>query len=404
MKAAPSAAAKALADQWPLARSVAWQMLGSAATLAAALWVSWQMGLAAQGEFGLAKSWFDAGAALAALGLPQGLLHLQYRLQVPPAALRGGLSRHIAAMALACAAAAALLWMRGWPLAAWVAASLPFAVAHLLARSLLLRQSGAELFGLATALPALLVLSAVLALSALGRSSGFAGALWGAAAAASCISVTMAWPRGAAPVANAWPRRELWRVSLQSYVQQALAALTAAALLSAVAASRQGAIALGQAALGLQLYQVFVVLAGIASPLLFDRLARRQHPGLSDHARALQLGMVIVVGLLLAGAAVVLIATAPATRPSWLLPMCLMLPAGVAAVAARLAGTVLLARGDYRELSLQAAGRVLLALACLLVALPRLPAAAAVALALLVIEAATWWRCHHCLRREGAAA
>jgi len=61
---------------------MAWQAVGSAATLGAALWVSWRMGLAEQGEFGLAKSWFDAAAVIAALGLPQGLLHLQYRCGV----------------------------------------------------------------------------------------------------------------------------------------------------------------------------------------------------------------------------------------------------------------------------------------------------------------------------------
>jgi hypothetical protein len=37
-----------------------------------------RLGLAAQGEFGLLRSWSDAALTLVVLGLPQGLLHLQY--------------------------------------------------------------------------------------------------------------------------------------------------------------------------------------------------------------------------------------------------------------------------------------------------------------------------------------
>jgi hypothetical protein len=69
-----------------------------------------------------------------------------------------------------------------------------------------------------------------------------------------------------------------------------------------------------------------------------------------------------------------------------------MLPAGLAAIAARVHGTVLLARSDYLELSRQAVWRLALALLVAALALQALPAAAAVALALLVTEAATWWR------------
>ena len=72
----------------PALWSVAIQAAGSAATLAAALLVSSQLGLSAQGEFGLLRSWTDALGALAVIGLPQGLLHMQYREGVSVAALR----------------------------------------------------------------------------------------------------------------------------------------------------------------------------------------------------------------------------------------------------------------------------------------------------------------------------
>ena len=118
----------------PAAQSVAWQAAGSAATLAAALWVSWRFGLAAQGEFGLAKSWFDAAAVLAVFGLPQGLLHLQYRCGVAAAALLRWLAGWLLGLAGVAAVAVPLLAWRGHALAAAVVASLPFAAAHLLAR------------------------------------------------------------------------------------------------------------------------------------------------------------------------------------------------------------------------------------------------------------------------------
>ncbi len=380
----------------PAAQSVVWQAAGSAATLVAALWVSWRFGLAAQGEFGFAKSWFDAAAAVASFGLPQGLLHLQYRRNVAPAALLDWLARALLALGLVSVVAAAAAALLQRPLPAAVALSLPFAVGHLLARSLLLAGRGVVVFGAVTALPGLLVLLGVLGFGWVGRDHGFEALLLAAAVLAGSTTMALAW-RSAGPVAPApWPRRELWQISLQSGLQAALGGALAAALLSAVSVSGHDRAALGAASLGWHVYQVFAVGAGYLAPLIFDRLARQQEPSsLRWPAPARVAAAALLVLALLA------LATAwrvPAWAP-WLVPLALMLPAGLASVAARVAGTVLLARASYVELSVQAAARLAIAVVAITLALRWLPAASSLALSLLLVELATWGRCSRLVAR-----
>lgn len=76
----------------------------------------------------------------------------------------------------------------------------------------------------------------------------------------------------------------------------------------------------------------------------------------------------------------------------WLLPLSLTCMAGVCALGARVLGVILLARGDYVELSRQAVGRLVLAVAAVAVAALWLESASALALALVVVESATWLR------------
>lgn len=386
--------------------SVAWQALGSAATLGTALWVSWRLGLAAQGEYGLAKSWFDAAAAIAGLGLPQGLLHLQYRLKVPAAALLGWLQSRGWLFAIASAVVSALLLSQGQLLAGAVVASLPFSVGHLLARSLIVAGHGVVVFGFFTALPALLTLVGTLVLTQFNLPARFDLLLWLTVAMAGIASMVSARQGAGVVVALPWSHAELWRVSLQSWLQAALGGMLAALLLSAVSWSGRGGAELGTVSLTMHLYQLFAVLAGYVAPILFDRLARQAHPELGRWPH--QVRWWAAFGLLMAS----LLALAPAILghsvidPVWssaLPSISLMLLAGMAAVAARVEGTVLLARSDYLELSLQAGGRLVMALAVTLLTLPWMSAAAAVALALLSVELATWWRAALCVRRGQTA-
>src|SRR3990167_11119092 len=94
-------------------RSVGWQMLGSAATLSTALWISWSHGLEAQGEFGLAKSWFDAAAAMAALGLPHGMLHMMYRCGISAYKLLPWMHRIFVVAGILCLPTAAVAVVLG---------------------------------------------------------------------------------------------------------------------------------------------------------------------------------------------------------------------------------------------------------------------------------------------------
>lgn len=194
--------------------------------------------------------------------------------------------------------------------------------------------------------------------------------------------------------------RALLASSLQSWLQTGLAALLGAGLLATIAALGQRGEALGVASLALHVYQVFVVLAAYVSPLLFDRWARqREVPALAWPPQARR---VLVVMLLAAVAALGWALWAPHLA-SWLIPSVLMLGAGLAALAARIAGTVLLARGDYAELSLQAGLRLVIALGVIVALLPWLSAATALACALLLTELATWWRASAVARREAVS-
>jgi hypothetical protein len=392
----------ARADLSTSLRSIAWQASGSIATLAAALWVSWRFGLAAQGEFGLARSWFDAAAALACFGVPQGVLHVLYRLGAAPGPVRALLLRGWVALFVAAALAAGLLWGHGLALAALVVATAPVGAAHLCARSFVLAQRGVVAYGAATALPALLVLAAVVMAGLLAVAPDFGAWLAAAIVAAAAISVSFAW-RAATVVASspagAIPLRALRDVSLQSWLQAALAALLGAALLGAIAALGQRGEALGMASLGLHVYQACVVLAGYVTPLLFDRWARERAPEASAWLTRARRPMAVATALAAAALAVAL--WAPALAP-WLVPAALMGLAGLAAMAARLVGTVLLARGAYVELTVQALCRLLVALGVLVAALPWFGAASALAIALLVIELGTWWRAAAVARRSAA--
>ncbi|HWH81888.1 MAG TPA: hypothetical protein VNU71_06605, partial [Burkholderiaceae bacterium] len=168
----------------PALWSVAIQAGGSAASFAAALLVASTLGLAAQGTFGLLRSWSDAAVTLAVLGLPQALLHLQYRERVPVVALRAWVGRYLLALFALAALAMAGLTI-AWPSIAessWpallpvlaVAAVVPFGAAHLLGRALLLREVGPVGYAAITAAPALLLLAGVLPLCLAHRPQGLA--------------------------------------------------------------------------------------------------------------------------------------------------------------------------------------------------------------------------------------
>lgn len=388
----------------PALWSVLIQATGSAATLAAALLVAWRLGLAAQGEFGLLRSWGDVLVMAAVFGFPQGILHMQYREGVGVPALRRWTARYIAALGIAAGLLIGLIAfipvLHSLPhrhATMVLLAAMPLAAAHHLWRSLTLRGAGVVVYAVVTAAPALLILLALGPFLVLDWRSGFEWALLAAAGAAALASGWLAHRVASRPgdaAVAAWPRRRLWSVSLETGVQAVLTSLSPAMQLSVVGLLGASLVDVGVVSLGLQIYQVFGVAAVYAAPLLYDRAARRRiAPDAGDLARQVRarvprawsslLAMGVAAGLLGPWAA----RLAWPGMPPVAAMVSLMTLAGLLALAVRLLSTLQQARGEFRALSLQALARVaagaLLTGSLMLV----LPATVAVPLSMLVIEA-----------------
>lgn len=383
--------------------SILIQGSGSAAALLASLWVAWQMGLPAQGEFALLRSWTDAWTVVLCMGLPQGLLHACYREGVPAAALQGFVMRTVLAVALGLALAIVLWWvLAGLALPAagatlspesvlLVALALPFWVGHLLWRSLALHSRGVVPYAVLTALPAWLVLVGVVVLAATGARA-FA---WVLLAAAACAAVAAALLVGAGVrqrLAVQWSRRTIWKVSVQTWGQGLAAAWMPALLLSLVALAGAPLGEVGALSLGLQVYQLFAVAAAYAAPQVYDRAARGPGtlPGQVLVAWARRLGW--WPPAIAAGAALGLPWAAAAWWPAlagYEAGLAALALAGLLALLARLWATLLQAAGRIRELSWQALARVILACALTVGWTPTMGALLAVPLALLATELLT---------------
>jgi hypothetical protein len=392
--------------------SVLIQAVGSAATLGAAAFVAWRFGLPAQGEFGLLRSWSEALAAIAALGLPQGLLHLQYREGVPPVALRRFIRRWVTLLAGAALLAIAVIqWLDLSPVAASyrdrvcvIVAAVPFAVGHLLWRSLVLKARGVVRYSVVTGLPSLLVFGGVVALGALREAHGFEWVLLVAAVLAAAVSSTWSWTTSEGPLVPL-PRTVLWSVSLQTWVQAALTALMTALLLSLARGLGAPLGEVGVVSLGLYFYQLFAVLAAYAAPVIYDRVAGAAPAAATwgalhwSRRRVAWVAATTLVGaLLLPRVAAFVWATAALHVGS----MTFFAIAGLAALGSRLGATLLQAQGRVRELSIQAAWRLAGALGLSALAMQVATASNAVPIALLVVELATVVRLVRLLQRDAA--
>jgi hypothetical protein len=387
----------------PVFGSVAIQASSSAAVVAAALLVASQLGLAAQGEFGLLRSWGDALATIAVMGLPQGLLHLAYREAVPVGALRRWVGRYVLVLLILCAMLSACIavWgnRAGLPLpvatAAIVAMSVPFAAAHALWRSLLLRHVGPIQYAFITAMPAWLALIGLLPVCYLGAQGAIAWPLLWAAVGAATVSgsfvrrAALAQP-AADPARVGWSRRTLYRVSIETGLQNVLVALSPALVLSGAAWAGASLAQIGAISLGLHVYQLFGIAAAYLAPMFYDRVARAE-TGLtnqqlwrrfSNHVSwSSALGMA-------AGSAAGLFAVRllwPEDANSWTL-LVLMALAGILSMVARLLITLMLARGVFRPLTLQAMARLTLFVGGTLALMQTWAATLAVPLALAFTE------------------
>lgn len=385
--------------------SVAIQASSSAAVVAAALLVASQMGLAAQGEFGLLRSWGDALVTIAVLGLPQGLLHLAYREAVPVVALVSWIKRYVLVLLLFSAALAACLttWAlghrTGGPLstatAVVVVMSVPFAAAHALWRALLLRQVGAIPYAFVTAMPAWLILVGLLPVCYLGLQGMLAWPLLAAAVGAALVSGSLVRRAGcshtvADHVNLGWSRRTLWRVSVETGIQSVLIAMSPALVLSSTAWAGASLAQIGAVSLGLHVYQLFGVAAAYLAPMFYDRVARGERiPSNRQLLRGI-LNHVTWPRAIAAAAACVATLFAvrmlwPRDADSWGL-LVLMALAGIVSMAIRMLITLMLARGIFRPLTQQALARLLLLVGGTVALMGMWPATLAVPTALAATE------------------
>jgi hypothetical protein len=367
--------------------------------------VSSQLGLAAQGEFGLLRSWTDALGTLAVIGLPQGLLHMQYREGVSVSALRAWVMRYINVL---LAVLIGLLLLHSFVLpAAWTPALLQgpqmmwallltvvMGASHLLWRSLALRDVGLLPYAALTASPSLVVLAALVVVCAIGQRSGLMWALFAGALISSLASAWMVARVARKEAADArkaeWSRRSLWAVSSQTGVQNILTALSPPLVLSTAAASGASLAQIGVVSLGLHVYQVFGVAATYMAPMVYDKAARAEQPMSEQHLLAwlrerLTLRAVLAFGIAVVLAMLLLRSLWPSGADSLVLVAC-MATAGALATAVRLMVTLMQARGAYRALSWHALGRLLLSVGGTAALMTVWPAVLAVPVALLVTE------------------
>jgi hypothetical protein len=389
----------------PALWSVAIQAAGSAATLGAALLVSSQLGLAAQGEFGLLRSWSDALGALAVIGLPQGLLHMQYREGVSVAALRTWVWRYLKTLMVVLFAVLLLhqflllpaltpgLLQRPQTLG-FLALTVALGASHLLWRSLALRDVGLLPYAVMTAAPSLIVLAALVVVCATGQRGGLVWALFAGALLSSLASawmVTRVARKEAVDASEAaWSRRTLWAVSSQTGVQNIFMALTPPLVLSTAAALGASLAQVGVLSLGLHVYQIFGVAAVYIAPMVYDKAARSgeamsEQQLLDWMLERLSTRAVLAFALLVA-VAMFLLRTLWPTGADSLVLVAAMASAGVLSMAVRLMVTLMQARGAYSALSWHALGRLLLSVGGSAALMQMWPAALAVPLALLATE------------------
>jgi hypothetical protein len=389
----------------PALWSVAIQAAGSAATLGAALLVSSQLGLSAQGEFGLLRSWSDALGALAVIGLPQGLLHMQYREGVSVAALRAWVLRYLKILLVVLAA---MLLLRHFLLPLeWtpallqspqtlglLALTVALGASHLLWRSLALRDVGLLPYAAMTAAPSLIVLIALVVVCAIGQRSGLVWALFLGALLSALASAWMVTRVARKEVVDAsaasWSRQTLWAVSSQTGVQNIFTALTPPLVLSTAAALGASLSQVGVLSLGLHVYQIFGVAAVYIAPMVYDKAARSgdamSEQQLLDWMRErLTLRAVLAFTLLMAVAMFLLRSLWPTGADSLVLVVA-MACAGALSMAVRLMVTLMQARGAYRALSWHALGRLVLSVSGSAALIQVWPAAVAVPVALLATE------------------
>lgn len=286
------------------------QGVGAAAVLLATLWLGSRLGPDTQGGFSRTKSEVEFIAAFAMFGLPQALFfHVKSGRLGGTAALRWTLWSTLLALGLGASYAALRHAHSGAWLPLALGAAVAACVAHGQLRALLLVREGTAWFNGVTALPQVLVLVGVLAVSGWGIAGALPLLEWLLLfAIAYGIAAVLAWPRLRARVDTPAVGRVGWR-ELGHFGAAAwlTAALSTAAILTVQhwVEAAEGRTALGQFTMAMTLVQVPLTPISYAAPLLFRRWM--EQPGLNASWRwagKVFVGLIGVAGLVWLAASV----------------------------------------------------------------------------------------------------
>lgn len=129
------------------------QAIGAGAALLSALLITRTMGLQAQGEYSLLKSWTDAGIVIFLYGLPQSFLDISFKKHQSELSLYKIANRYFTYLIIVGVSIGLLGFSYGQPFL--IPLSIPFFVYHGLIRSLLLRTDGEVTYALITVVPAI---------------------------------------------------------------------------------------------------------------------------------------------------------------------------------------------------------------------------------------------------------
>jgi O-antigen/teichoic acid export membrane protein len=357
----------------PVARraEVLWSLLlqagGSGATFVIAFVISHTLGLVAQGQFGILKSWTDVLVTTFMFGLPQGLMHYSYHAQADMAGLRYLVHRYVLVVAGAACAAAVISAFLGYGAIAIVVLSVPGLVFHGLLRSLLLRGGRLIPYAIVTITPSVFLLVGVVALIAAESVRWQLSIVTSSLASFALVLVVSSWLKlPPAKRADALPQG-LWSASVHNFVFNVCVAAQPALLLTFLSAIGSDASQLGTLALSFYFLQIFSVFAGFLAPAVYDRFAAGSSISsvwARDRHRILRSAILGVVVLVLALVAMPWIFTLAFPR-SYVVAIdtCrVMVAAGFLVLVTRLVATVLLVAGRFADMSRQALARVILSL------------------------------------------
>lgn len=348
--------------------SVGLQAIGSCSTFAIAFVIAHTLGLAAQGSFGVLKSWLDVLVTALLFGLPQGLMHFSYQPGVGIAELRGLLQRYVALVVATAVLAGAIAMQQGFIAMGVVVLAVPGLVFHGLLRSLLLRAAGLISYALVTIAPAVSLFIGVVA-TVLLRSAHWEWAMLASSLASVAVVMAAASWHGLPPArGGGTPPPGIWSASLHNFVFNVCVAAQPALLLAMLVAWGADPSQVGALSLSFYFLQVFSVLAGFVAPVVFDRFAAGSSIAAvwaKDRELAWKVLLMIFVGL----AALTLALPAifrVAFQSSYAVAVdtCrLMTLAGGLVLLTRLIATLMLVAGRFVDMSRQAIARVVLSVA-----------------------------------------